>query len=66
MDDHPQFWDSVLIETARRHPLMMAAWLLTDAALGAMIGLQTQSRRSFALRQRASRHERPGLAGRER
>jgi hypothetical protein len=40
MDDDTQFWDSVMIETARKHPLMMAAWLLTDAALGAMIGLQ--------------------------
>jgi hypothetical protein len=34
------YWDSVMIETARKHPLMMAAWLLADAALDAMIGLQ--------------------------
>lgn len=40
MDDRTPFWDSVMIETARKHPLMMAAWLLTDAALGALIGLQ--------------------------
>lgn len=33
------YWDSVMIETARKRPLTMAAWLLTDALIGALIGL---------------------------
>ena len=33
VNDDPAYWDPVVAEAARRHPLAMAAWLLADCAV---------------------------------
>jgi len=33
-------WDSVAVETARRHPLAVATWLAADTAVNALMRLQ--------------------------
>ena len=34
------YWDSVMVETAREHPIAVAVWLVADAGVNALIGLQ--------------------------
>ncbi len=36
----PGYWDSVAVETARRHPVAVAAWLVLDVVLGAVVAAQ--------------------------
>ena len=40
VNDDPACWDSMVVETARKHPLAMAAWLLTDCAVNWAIAAQ--------------------------
>jgi hypothetical protein len=34
------YWDSMMVEAARRHPLAMAAWLLAECAVNWGLGAQ--------------------------
>ncbi|HEX7163945.1 MAG TPA: hypothetical protein VF223_22240 [Trebonia sp.] len=40
MNEDPAYWDSMATETARKHPLAMAAWLLTDCAVNWALAAQ--------------------------
>jgi len=40
VNDGPSYLDSVAVETARRHPLAVAAWLVLDAVLSAAVAAQ--------------------------
>lgn len=40
VNEDPAYWDSMATETARKHPLAMAAWLLTDCAVNWALAAQ--------------------------
>ena len=40
VNDDPAFWNSMMMETARRHPLAMGAWLLAECAVNWALAAQ--------------------------
>jgi hypothetical protein len=40
VNDSQGYWEAVAVETARRHPIAVAAWLVLDAVLSAAVAAQ--------------------------
>jgi hypothetical protein len=40
VSDSRAYWDSVAVETARKHPLAVATWLVLDVVLSAAVAAQ--------------------------
>lgn len=40
VNNDPARWDSMGVETARKHPLAVALWLMADSVVNTLIGLQ--------------------------
>ncbi len=40
VSDGRGYWDPVAVETARKHPLAVAAWLVLDVVLSAAVAAQ--------------------------
>lgn len=54
VNDGPGYLDSVAVETARRHPLTVAAWLALDAIVSAAVAAQDAI--ETRMRAEAARH----------